>query len=86
MNLKPESPKRGSNSLIVYRNDMLLKLCKPCMSKLGIKKTAKLSKDKRVSLIKRLTDDDQNPNVEQIESIRKAVKIHKKNSRARKIS
>jgi hypothetical protein len=56
------------------------------MSKLGIKKTAKLSKDKRVSLIKRLTDDDQNPNVEQIESIRKAVKIHKKNSRARKIS
>jgi hypothetical protein len=55
------------------------------MSKLGLKKTAKLSKNQRVSLVKRLTNDDQNPNVERIESIRKAVKLDKKNSRARKI-
>jgi ribonuclease HII len=52
---------------------------------MGLKKSAKLSKDQRVSLIKRLTNDDQNPNVERIESIRKAVKIDKKNCNARKI-
>ena len=65
---------------------MLLNYGNHLSSKMGLKKTAKLSKDKRVSLIKRLTDDDQNPNVEQIESIRKSVKIDKKNSRARKIT
>lgn len=77
--------KGGSNSLIVHRNDMLLNYGNHLSSKMGLKKTAKLSKDQRVSLVKRLTNDDQNPNIERIESIRKAVKIDKKNSTARKI-
>ena len=56
------------------------------MGKLGLKKTAKLSKDDYVSLVKRLTDDDKNPNVERIERIREAVGTPKKNSRERQES
>ena len=46
---------------------------------MGLKKTAHLSKDQYVSLVKRLTDNDINPNVERIERIRKAVTTPKKN-------
>lgn len=44
------------------------------MNKMKLKKTPQLSKNEYVSLIKRLTDDDRNPNVERIEKIRKAVR------------
>jgi hypothetical protein len=68
-----------SNSFI--ENDTLLNNGSPPMNKMKLKKTPQLSKNQYVSLVKRLTDDDRNPNVEQIEKIRKAVRTPKKNSR-----
>ena len=52
------------------------------MSDMGLKKT-QLSKDQYVSLVKRLTDDDMNPNVERIERIREETRTTKKSSRSR---
>lgn len=51
------------------------------MNEMKLKKTTQLSKDQYVSLVKRLTDDNRNPNVERIEKIRKALRTPKKNSR-----
>jgi hypothetical protein len=51
------------------------------MNKMKLKKTPQLSNNQYVSLVKRLTADDRNPNVEQIEKIIKAVRTPKKNSR-----
>lgn len=52
------------------------------MSKMGLKKT-QLSKDQYVSLVKKLTDDDLNPNIDRIERIREATRTSKKISKAR---
>ena len=54
------------------------------MSYMGLKKP-QLSKDQYVSLVKRLTDDDMNPNVERIERIRKDTRTSNKSSRSRPI-
>jgi predicted metal-binding transcription factor (methanogenesis marker protein 9) len=51
------------------------------MSKMGLKKT-QLSKDQYVSLVKKLTDDDLNPNIDRIERIREATITSKKSSKA----
>ena len=42
------------------------------------KKTTPLSKDSYISLVRRLTDDDANPKVDQIDKIRKAVRTPRK--------
>lgn len=43
---------------------------------MGLKKT-QLNKDQYISLVKKLTEDDMNPNIERIERIRKATRTSK---------